>query len=126
MRIGIDTIEISRFADVLQKESFMNRVFSEAELKEFSERGSKPNHIASVFAAKEAFSKAVGTGLAGFSLKEVSLLHKPSGRPYLVLSGAALKLANDLSLLFDVSITHTDELATAVVLAYDDQRLKHD
>ena len=60
----------------------------------------------------------MGTGLSGFSLKEVSLLHKNKGKPYLCLFGAAKKLADEKGLSFDVSITHTSLVATAVVIGF--------
>ncbi len=123
MRIGIDTVEIDRIAELSKKAGFLQKLFSEEELKEFEKRGNKPNHIASAFAAKEAFSKAVGTGISGFSMTDVSLLHKPNGKPYLFLRGGAEKISDNLAVSFDISITHTDSIATAVVIAFDDERL---
>ena len=126
MKIGIDTVEIKRIAELAAKPGFLPKIFSEGEIAEFEKRGNKPNHIASAFAAKEAFSKAVGTGISGFSMTDVSLLHKHNGKPYLLLTGGAVRIADELSVSFDVSITHTDDVATAVVLAFDDMRLSHD
>ncbi len=118
MFVGIDSVEISRIDGLNNKDSFISRVFSESEREEFSKRGFKSEHIAAAFAAKEAFSKALGTGLSGFSLNEVSLLHESTGKPYLRLSGAAKKLADEKGLSFDVSITHTSLVATAVVIGF--------
>lgn len=118
MFVGIDSVEISRIDSLKNKEGFIDRFFSESERLELSKRGLKSEHIAAAFAAKEAFSKVVGTGLSGFSLNEVSLLHEKSGRPYLKLSGSAEKLAFEKSLSFDVSVTHTESVATVIVIGF--------
>ncbi|MBR2876461.1 MAG: holo-ACP synthase [Clostridia bacterium] len=118
MKIGIDSVDISRIEKLLEKKNFLTRVFSEEEQKEFLSRGNKPQHIAAAFAAKEAFSKAMGTGIVGFSLNEVSLLHKENGKPFLSFSGRAEELTVKNGFSFDVSVTHTDTLATVIVIAF--------
>ena len=67
--------------------------------------------------AVEAFGKALGTGVSGFRLAEAQLLREPSGRPYLSLSGGALRLAEERGLSFSVSVTHTKQYAAVVVAA---------
>ena len=119
MQVGIDTVEIKRIEALLEnKERFLERVFSVEEQEEFIKRNNKTEHIAAAFCAKEAFSKALGTGISGFNLNEVSLLHKENGKPYLEFSGKALEIVKETGLSFDVSITHTDSLATAIVIAF--------
>lgn len=118
MFVGIDSVEIDRIEEAVKKEGFLKRVFSQGEREEFEMRSCNAAHIAAAFAAKEAFSKAVGTGLSGFSLNEVSLLHKKSGKPYLALEGKAKTIAEKEGLSFDVSITHTKTVATAIVIAF--------
>lgn len=115
-RIGIDLVEISRIKKSVQSDKFMKRVFSEEETALFSAMKNPFESMAGNWAAKEAFSKALGTGVVGFSLNEVSVLRNKLGAPYLKLSGNALKLAEGFE--FSVSITHTDELAQAAVIAY--------
>ncbi len=116
MRVGIDSIEISRIEKSLEINGFLEKVYSKAEIELFKSRNFKLETIAANFAAKEAFSKALGTGLRGFSLNEVSILRDELGCPYILLSGKAEELAKDLS--FTVSITHTKTVATAIVIAY--------
>lgn len=118
MFVGIDSTEIKRIEEAIKKDGFLLRVFSKAEREELSARSNNAAHLAAAFAAKEAFSKALGTGLSGFSLNEVSLLHLKSGKPYLFLTGAAKKIAEEKGLCFDVSITHTSSVATAIVIAF--------
>ena len=118
MTVGIDSVEIDRMAKCIAKHGFVERFFSAAEITEFSKRSYRPEHIAAAFAAKEAFSKAVGTGIRGFNLKDVSLLHNELGKPYLVFDNEAKQIVEKLGVCFDVSITHTDTLATAVVISF--------
>lgn len=114
MNIGIDSIEISRIEKSLKINGFLEKVFSAEEIDFFISRNMRAESIAANFAAKEAFSKALGTGIRGFSLNEISVLRDELGAPYLKLSGKALEAAAGLS--FKVSITHTRDVATAIVL----------
>jgi holo-[acyl-carrier protein] synthase len=74
--------------------------------------------LAVCFAAKEAASKALGTGIGPISWRDVEILHKWSGEPYLVLHGAARAIAKELGLTnWSVSLSHSRENAVAVVVA---------
>lgn len=115
MNVGIDSVEISRIEKSLEIKGFLERVFSAEEIDFFKSRNMRAESIAANFAAKEAFSKALGTGIRGFSLNEISVLRDELGAPYLTLSGKALEVSAGLS--FKVSITHTQTTATAIVLA---------
>lgn len=114
-RIGIDSIEIARVKKACENEHFLERVYGKKEIEYFRKHNFSPETMAGAFAAKEAFSKAIGTGLTGFKLNEVEILHEKSGRPYYNLSGSASDLAEGME--FDLSITHTKEVATAVTIA---------
>ena len=114
--IGTDIIDIERIEKSASNNRFLSRVFSEKELDILSYKKNPYPSIAGNWAAKEAFSKALGIGVRGFSLNEVSVLRDDNGKPFLELSGNALKIAKGLS--FSVSISHTDTLANAVVIAY--------
>ncbi len=116
IRNGIDSIEISRIERSLETEGFKRRVYGSEELKELENK--KAESFAGAFCAKEAFSKALGTGIRGFSLCEVQVLHDGYGAPYLSLSGNAEKIAREKGFEFSLSITHTDTVATASVIAY--------
>ena len=78
----------------------------------------RPETMAANFAAKEAFAKALGTGVRGFALGEVAVLRDSLGAPYFALSGRAKELAEGRGPAFSVSLTHTDELAAAFVVAW--------
>jgi holo-[acyl-carrier protein] synthase len=117
LKTGIDIIEISRIQAVLDRhgERFLKRVFSDQEILECRGRA---DALAVRFAAKEAASKALGTGIGPISWCEVETLHRRSGEPYLVLHGTAEKIAQELGLaVWAVSLSHSRENAIAVVVA---------
>ena len=116
--IGIDSVEISRIAKSMQNPRFLGYVLGEDELKLIEQKDIPTQSVAARFAAKEAFSKAIGTGLSGISLKDIQVLNDEKGKPYLVLSGTAKEIADEKDLDFDVSLTHTDTTATAAVIAF--------
>lgn len=115
MRVGIDSVEIARIEKSLDIKGFRERVFSAEEIGLLK----KTESYAANFAAKEAFSKALGTGIRGFSLNEISVLRDELGAPYLKLTGNAAVAAKGLN--FTVSLTHTKTTATAIVIAYEDR-----
>ena len=116
---GVDLAEIPRIAKAMEKEAFLRRFFSEEERAYFRERAMAPQTVAGHFAAKEAFSKAMGTGVRGLSLAEVSVVHDPLGRPALRLTGKAAELARGWR--FALSITHTKDTAAAFVTAWREE-----
>lgn len=117
--VGIDLVEINRLKKSSNSKNFMKRVFSQKETAFFLSKGNPYPSMAGNWAVKEAFSKALGTGVRGFSLNEVSVLRDDLGAPYLELEGKALEIAENRNLEFSVSITHTNELAEAIVVAYE-------
>ncbi len=116
---GFDLVEIERIRRSAENPRFIEQVYGENEQKELAQRKFAPRHLAGAFAAKEAFSKALGTGVRGFSLCEAEILHDSLGAPYFFLSGNAKQLADEKNLAFSLSITHTDTFAAAMVTAFE-------
>ena len=117
LKTGIDILEIPRIQAALDRhgERFLKRVFTEMEIAECRGRA---DALAVRFAAKEAATKALGTGIGPVSWREVETLHKWSGEPYLVLHGNAERVAKILGLTtWAVSLSHSRENAIAVVVA---------
>lgn len=100
--VGVDMTEISRVEKACQKDSFLRKVFTEREAELYADKAAK---LAANFAAKEAFSKALGTGVRGFTLREVELLRDELGKPYYAFSGKAADIMEDKNLLAHVSVT---------------------
>ena len=113
--VGTDLVEIDRIRKSMKNPRFRGRVFGKAESARLALRGFPVESAAAAFCAKEAFSKAVGTGLWTFNMRDVQLLHNErTGKPELALSGGALRLAGGSR--FSVSVTHTTGYASAVVI----------
>ena len=120
LKTGIDIIEIPRIQAALDRygDRFLERIFTPAEIAECRGRA---NALAARFAAKEATSKALGTGIGPISWIEIETLHRCSGEPYLVLHGQAEQVAKYLCLTtWAVSLSHSRENAIAVVVATED------
>lgn len=114
--IGIDIIEIKRFENILLKQRFLSKVYGEREL-EYLLFKKKEESFAANFCAKEAFAKALGTGIRGFKLNEVQVLENCAGKPYYKLDGAALLLVQKANITLSLSISHSKQYATAVAIA---------
>lgn len=117
--VGTDIIEIKRIAKSCENKRFIERVYSKKELSFFSKKKNPFESYAGNWAAKESFGKALGTGVRDFELTNVSCLRDEMGCPYLELTGNALEIASKNNLDFSVSISHTKEYATAVVIAFE-------
>ncbi len=121
IQTGIDLCSIERIEQSLRSPRFIDRVFSHAEQALIDNRGIvfRASTAAANFAAKEAFGKAMGTGIRGFSLSEVEILRDMLGKPILNLTGQAKLLALKQGFTsFSVSLSHEREMATAIVIAY--------
>lgn len=119
--IGTDIIEVARIKSSIEKygDRFLNRIFTQTEqdyCEMFNEN--KYLHYAARFAAKESFSKAVGTGLTrGFKFREIGIRNEKSGKPIVELSGG---LADKWgSHTVHISLSHTDGNAVAYVILED-------
>lgn len=116
--IGTDITEVGRFKKWVENPQMLNRFFNEKELSSAKSKSALCQHYAVRFAAKEAFSKALGTGLSGFGLKEVYITNDSEGKPFLNLEGAALSLMKEKlgECNTFVSLSHEKEYAVAFVI----------
>ncbi|MCC7021685.1 MAG: holo-ACP synthase [Thermomicrobiales bacterium] len=117
---GVDIIEIARIERALADfgDRFLRRVYTERERERYATRVAE---LAARFAAKEATSKALGTGIRGMHWREMEILSNRRGKPILVLHGGAAERAALLGLVaFDVSLTHSRTDAMAFVVGLRD------
>jgi holo-[acyl-carrier protein] synthase len=116
---GIDIIEVQRVAEKISKNNgFKEKVFSLAEIKYCENVGNRDQSFAARFAAKEAFLKAAGGGLAlGYDLFDIEVLGDETGKPILTLKGDFKKLAERSGWKeIHVSLSHVQAMACAVVI----------
>lgn len=118
---GIDVVEIARISDMLDRHAdrFLDRCFTPGEQAYAADRKRRAEHLAGRFAAKEAAMKAIGTGWrSGIAWTDIETIIEPSGAPRLVVHARVNEIATDLGVKrWHVSISHTDTLATASVIA---------
>jgi holo-[acyl-carrier protein] synthase len=121
--LGSDTIDIRRIERSIERygERFLNRIFTETERKKSDGRRQRAASYAKRFAAKEACSKALGTGMHGVAWRDMGVVNLPSGKPTMALTGRA---AGRLAAItppghraqIDLSITDDFPLAQAIVI----------
>ena len=122
--IGSDIININRIESVINKygNRFIKRVYSQVEIDKSESRANRIASYAKRFAAKEACSKALGTGFRkGVFMKDLSVVNLSSGKPTMKLTGGALervkKISPDsLNIQIDLSITDEPPFAYALVI----------
>jgi holo-[acyl-carrier protein] synthase len=113
--IGIDIIEIARIEQAISRwqTSFLKRVYTPAEIDHYH----KMRSLAARFAAKEAVMKALGTGTKGLHWKDIEILSDNDGAPFVQLYGKAHQKSQEAGIRgFSVSLSHSKEYATAIVI----------
>jgi holo-[acyl-carrier protein] synthase len=117
--IGVDAVDIGRFRQTLARQpSMRERLFTAVELTYAGPKVDEAASLAARFAAREAVMKAMGLGLGAFGFHDVWVERLDTGQPLLHVTGRALELAIDRGITdWQLSLTHTDTLAIAYVVA---------
>ncbi len=122
--IGIDVVEVERIAAAIERhgEPFLTRLFTRAERGYCAAQKRPALHYAARFAAKEAVSKALGTGIGGEAgWLDLEIIRDPAGAPKLRLDGAAAAFAKDKGISeIQISLSHAKEYAAANAVAIAD------
>ncbi len=114
---GIDLLKISRIQKVHSKfgDKFLSKIFSIKEIEQIKQKKKYWRKIATKFSAKEAVSKAIGTGFSkGLRFKDIEILNLKNGRPVIVLHGIAKK---KISNLISSSVSISDEKELVITIA---------
>ena len=116
--IGNDIIEIERIEKAILKEGFKNKVYTQRELENIEKRGNRTETYAGIFSAKEAISKAIGTGVREFSLTDLEIINDDLGKPYVVVSEKLDKILKTKKedYQIEISISHSKKYATAMAI----------
>jgi len=117
--VGIDAVDIDRLRMMLARRRHLGaRLFTPGERVYAGQAGDPTPRLATRFAAKEAVMKALGVGLGAFAFQDVEVVREGTDAPHLVLHGAAARLsAQTGAVRWHLSLSHTDALALAVVVA---------
>ncbi len=114
--LGVDLIEVERIERALERRpSLRRRLFTDHELEACASRARPGRHLAARFAAKEAALKALGIG--GLRMREVEVAGGVDRPPRLDLHGSVAAEAARQGVRLEVSLSHSRELATAIVIA---------
>ncbi|UCF69817.1 MAG: holo-ACP synthase [candidate division WOR-3 bacterium] len=120
--VGIDMVEVERIKNAVNKrKNFLEKIYTIEEIKTNPRGEFRFQELAGRFAVKEAFFKAIKSGWRrGVTFSDVIVLNEPSGAPYIKLTGKAKEIADSLGVkkIF-VSISHTTDLATGIVIITD-------
>ena len=120
IKSGIDLIRTNRLESVNPhiRKRFIQRVFTQAEQDQAQDDNET---LSGLFAAIEAVSKALGTGIGRVAWQDIEILHERSGEPFVHLHGIAYSVAQEKGLRhWSISITHEGGLAAAVAVAIGD------
>ncbi|EGN66930.1 holo-[acyl-carrier-protein] synthase [Fusobacterium animalis 11_3_2] len=118
--IGNDIIEIERIEKAISKEGFKDKIYTQRELENIKKRGNRAETYAGVFSAKEAISKAIGTGVREFSLTDLEILNDDLGKPYVVISEKLDKIIKNKKedYQIEISISHSKKYAIAMAIIF--------
>jgi len=119
--IGIDLVENKRIELLYEKykHTFAEKILSEDELAEYHQSNSKVSYLSKHFASKEAFSKAIGTGLfrKGLYPASINIGHNELGKPEFIVDEKLSRILNKNNINSShLSISDTTELTTAIVI----------
>ena len=115
--IGTDIIQVDRIKKNLKKKGFINRIFSKKEIAKCKKISNSSNCFAKRFAAKEAFSKALGTGISkGINFNEIIVLNEKNGKPFIKLINQTKKIVERKlnKKKYKISLSVADEKKYAV------------
>tara|TARA_Y100001970_G_C14141123_1_gene807151 strand:- start:215 stop:598 length:384 start_codon:yes stop_codon:yes gene_type:complete len=115
--VGTDIVGVKRIKKSLKKKQFLSRIFNKEEIIKCKRIKKKLNCFAKRFAAKEAFSKALGTGISkGINFNEIIVLNEKSGKPYIKLINSTKKIVERKlkKKKYKISLSIADEIDYAV------------
>lgn len=116
--IGTDIVKVDRIKKWLQDGKMVQRFFNPAEMNSCASIQASAEHYAARFAAKEAFGKAIGTGLSEFRLQDVFVKNDEFGKPELILQNEAADLLKKKcgNAKIHISLSHEKEYALAYLI----------
>lgn len=117
--IGTDLFEVDRMKKTIEKQpTFIDGIFTDNEIRYCKSFRNSAEHFAARYAAKEAFLKAIGTGLRdGISLLDIEITNNELGKPFISLTGKSKELADSYGVTeIHLSMSHTKKMANAFII----------
>lgn len=120
--VGTDIIEIERIDRAINNTPmFLEKIFTKRELEELNKSTLRVESVAGNFAVKEAVSKAIGTGMRGFTFNDIEVFRDELGKPVVQVSDRVKDLIKVDNYIFNVSISHNRTCAIAFVVLESSQ-----
>ncbi len=116
IRIGTGIVEIERIRKVMSNPKFLSRYFSPDEIRFIVNHHMAATLIAENYCAKVAFAKAIGTGTRVVRARDISILRDRLDSPFIITSGLAKMLTERENYVYNLSVSHCKEYATATVI----------
>lgn len=116
--VGVDIVQVDRIQKNIEKQKFIDKVYTEKEKEYLTKRQFSHQTAAGLFAAKEAVSKALGTGILGFNITDIEIVKDEFDKPEILLHNNALKISKDKGIdKINISISHEKDYAIAFAVA---------
>lgn len=124
--VGTDIIEIERIKKVYSRKiGFLHRIFTEQEILYLKSRKFNLQNIAGLFSAKESISKVLGTGISGFSWKDIEIFYDKNHAPHVNLYNNAKLIAERKGIeVIKISISHSDNNVISFAVGYGGENIK--
>ena len=116
IRTGTAIIEIERIKKACRNKRFLSDYFSPDEIRYIVKRRMNPTVVAENYCVKIAFAKAIGTGFRIVRARDITVLRDRLGSPFIITTGYAKMLEEREGFVFNVSVAHCKEYATASVI----------
>ena len=116
--VGVDIVQVDRIAKNIEKQKFLDKIYTNGEKEYLMKKNFSYQTAAGLFAAKEAVSKSLGTGILGFSITDIEIIKDEFDKPEILLHNNALKIAENKGISkINISISHEKDYAIAFAIA---------
>jgi len=116
--VGVDIVQVDRIAKNIEKQRFIDKIYTDGEKEFLAKKFFSSQTAAGLFAAKEAVSKSLGTGILGFSITDIEIIKDEFNKPEILLHNNALKIAENKGIdKINISISHEKDYAIAFAVA---------
>lgn len=116
--VGVDIVQVDRIAKNIEKQKFLDKIYTNGEKEYLMKKNFSHQTAAGLFAAKEAVSKSLGTGILGFSITDIEIIKDEFDKPEILLHNNALKIAENKGISkINISISHEKHYAIAFAIA---------
>ena len=116
--VGVDIVQVDRIARSIENQKFLDKIFTDGEKKYLAKKNFNHQTAAGLFAAKEAVSKSLGTGILGFNITDIEIIKDEFDKPEILLHNNALQISKSKGIdKINISISHEKDYAIAFAVS---------